>query len=377
MHVFRFQDLQAWVVLCAHASLVDADVQIPRIILQVEAGSILALIRIQIKPPRSVQNHGRYSMKILFIAPKYTGGNGMHVMRIYRNLARHGFEVSLFRAPHIPIKNIKNPSFAIFGAIKALANTNSYDIVHAFNVPSAFAMRCIRAKKRVLSIHGVFSDQIGMIHSSMPDRLVALAESRAIRWADKLATDSEASRRRYMEKLGIDFECTISPLDPEEFIDIPNIQKKRQVVYVGRDSYEKGIDILRGVEEKIDADVVYCTNLSWQDAMLKLKESSVLVIPSRVESMPQVIIEAFYLRVPVVATDVGGVSEILTNGKNGLLIPPEDPKRLVDSVNRLLNEEDLACFLADAGYRYAMKNLTWDTMLPRYVQFYEDLLAEP
>lgn len=316
-------------------------------------------------------------MKILFIAPKYTGGNGMHIMRIYRGLARHGFEVSLFKAPHIPIKNLKNPSFAIFGAIKALVNTDSYDIVHAFNVPSAIAMRCIRAKKRALSIHGVFSDQIGMIHSSMPDRLVALAESRAIRWADKMATDSEASRRRYMEKLGVDFECTISPLDPNEFIDIPDIQKKRQVVYVGRDSYEKGIDILRGVEERIDASVVYCTDLGWKDAMLKLKESSVLAIPSRVESMPQVIIEAFYLRVPIVATDVGGVSEIITNGKTGLLIPPEDPEKLADSVNRLLREEKLACSLADNGYQYAMENLTWDAMLPQYVKFYEDLLAEP
>ena len=166
-------------------------------------------------------------MKILFIAPTYTGGYGVFIMRIYRELARHGFEVSLFKVPHIPIKNLKNPSFAIFGAIKALVNTDSYDIVHAFNVPSAIAMRCIRAKKRVLSIHGVFSDQIGMIHSSVPSRLVALAESRAIQWADKMATDSEASRRRYMEKLGVDFECTISPLDPDEFIDIPDVPKKK------------------------------------------------------------------------------------------------------------------------------------------------------
>ena len=316
-------------------------------------------------------------MKILFIAPTYTGGYGVFIMRIYRELALHGFEVSLFKVPHIPIKNLKNPSFAIFGAIKALVNTNSYDIVHAFNVPSAIAMRCIRAKKRVLSIHGVFSDQIGMIHSSMPGRLVALAESRAIRWADKLATDSEASRRRYMEKIGADFECTMSPLDPDEFSDIPDVPKKRQVVYVGRDSYEKGIDILRGVEERINADVVYCTDLDWKDAMLKLKESSVLAIPSRVESLPQVIIEAFYLRVPVVATDVGGVSEIITNGKTGLLIPPEDPEKLADSVNRLLREENLACSLADNGYQYAMENLTWDAMLPQYVKFYEDLLAEP
>ena len=316
-------------------------------------------------------------MKILFIAPTYTGGYGVFIMRIYRELALHGFEVSLLKVPHIPIKNLKNPSFAIFGAIKALVNTNSYDIVHAFNVPSAIAMRCIRAKKRVLSIYGVFSDQIGMIHSSMPGRLVALAESRAIRWADKLATDSEASRRRYMEKIGADFECTLSPLDPDEFSDIPDVPKKRQVVYVGRDSYEKGIDILRGVEERINADVVYCTDLDWKDAMLKLKESSVLAIPSRVESLPQVIIEAFYLRVPVVATDVGGVSEIITNGKTGLLIPPEDPEKLADSVNRLLREENLACSLADNGYQYAMENLTWDAMLPQYVKFYEDLLAEP
>ena len=211
----------------------------------------------------------------------------------------------------------------------------------------------------------------------MPNRLVALAESRAIRWADKLATDSEASRRRYMEKIGADFECTISPLDPDEFSDIPDVPKKRQVVYVGRDSYEKGIDILRGVEERINADVVYCTDLGWKDAMLKLKESRVLVIPSRVESLPQVIIEAFYLRVPVVATDVGGVSEIITNGKTGLLIPPEDPEKLADSINRLLREENLACSLADNGYQYAMKNLTWDAMLPQYVKFYEDLLAKP
>ena len=315
-------------------------------------------------------------MKILFIASEYVGGYGVFIMRLYKRLAKYGFEVSLFKVPYIPIKNLKNPSFAIFGAIKAITSANSYDVVHAFNIPSALPMRYIKAKKRVLSIHGVFSDQIGMIHSNTPGRLVTFAESKAIQWADKLATDSEASKKRYMEKLGVDFECTISPFDPNEFINIPDVQKKKQVVYVGRDSYEKGIDILQGVEDKIDADVVYCTDLDWKDAMLKLKESSVIVIPSRVESLPQVIIEAFYLRVPVVVTDVGGVSEIVCNEKNGLLIHPEDPKALIDSVNRVLHDKKLACLLTDNGYQYVMNNLTWDVMLPRYVKFYEDLLTE-
>ena len=314
-------------------------------------------------------------MKILFIAPTY--GTNRSVTRIYKKLVLCGFEVSLLKAPHIPIKNLKNPSFAIFGAIKALASTDSYDIVHAFNVPSAVAMRCTRAKKRVLSIQGVFSDQIDLIHSKTPECLITLAESQAIRWADRLATDSEATRRRYMEKLGVNFERIISPLDPDAFADIPDVPKKRQVVYIGRDSYEKGIDILRGVEAKIDADVIYCTDLAWKDAMLHLKESSVLVLPSRVESLPRVIMEALYLMVPVVAADVGGVSEIITDGETGLLISPEDPEQLVNSVNRLLHEKDMARSFTEKGYRYVMKNLTWDVMLPRYVKFYEDLLAEP
>ena len=314
-------------------------------------------------------------MKILFISSTYKGGNGMYIRRISEILNRCGFEVSRLEAPHIPIKNMKNPSFVLSGTIRALANREQYDVVHAFNVPSALAMRCTKAKKRVLSINGVFSDQIRMIHTGAAGRLARLAESRAIQWADRLTTDSEASRRRYHDVLGIDFECILSPLDPGEFEDIPDVSKKRQVAYVGRNSYEKGIDILRGVEDKIDADVVYCTNLPWREAMTKLKESSVIVIPSRVESMPQVILEAFYLKIPIVATNVGGIPEIITDENDGLLVPPEDPARLARSVNRLLDDEDLASAVARNGYKHVMKFRTCDAMLPRYVRFYEELLA--
>ena len=313
-------------------------------------------------------------MKILFIASTYRGGNGAHITRVSRMLIKHGFEVSRLEVPHIPIKNMKNPSFALFGTIRALTNRESYDIVHAFNIPSAFAMRCTRAKKRILSIHGVFSDQIEMIHTGAAGRLARLVESRAIRWADRLATDSEASRQRYNKILGVDFECTLSPLDPGEFENISDTPRKRQVVYVGRDSYEKGIDILRGVEDKIDADVVYCTNLPWREAMTKLKESSVIVIPSRVESMPQVILEAFYLKVPIVATSVGGIPEIITNESNGLLVPPEDSAKLVHSINRLLHDDNLAGSLACNGFKHIMESFTCDALLSRYVKFYEGLL---
>lgn len=65
-------------------------------------------------------------MKTVLIAPTDTGGNGMHIMRIYRKPARHGFEASLLKVTRIPIWNLKSPSFAIFGAVRAPASADSY-----------------------------------------------------------------------------------------------------------------------------------------------------------------------------------------------------------------------------------------------------------
>ena len=51
--------------------------------------------------------------------------------------------------------------------------------------------------------------------------------------------------------------------------------------------------------------------MNWPDAMTIVRESEILIVPSRIESIPQVIKEAFFLQVPVIATDVGGNSELV------------------------------------------------------------------
>ena len=105
-------------------------------------------------------------MKILFISPRYAGGIGGHANLLSQKLRQHGYDVTLMHVTHIPIKNLKNPSFAVFGTMKALLSKEKYDIVHAFNVPSAFVMKAVKAKKRVLSVHGVYSEQVDSLHSS-------------------------------------------------------------------------------------------------------------------------------------------------------------------------------------------------------------------
>ena len=314
-------------------------------------------------------------MKILFISPRYAGGIGGHANLLAQKLRKHGYDVTLMHVPHIPIKNLKNPSFAIIGIMMALLSTKKYDIVHAFNVPSAFVMKFVKAKKKVLSVHGVYAEQVESLHSAGISSIVSSAEPKVLKWADKLTTDSAFVKKTYKEKLNLDVELLSSPIDEARFEDIPEVSKvQNQVVYVGRDSYEKGIDILKSIESKINGKVVYCTNVSWKEAMTTLKASTILVVPSRMESIPWVIKEAYYLKIPVIATKVGGIPEIVEDGITGILVSPNDPASLLNAINSLIENKEFAKKIVDDAFNYYTKNMTYASILPKYVQFYENLL---
>ena len=314
-------------------------------------------------------------MKILFISPTFSGagGIGAHAFRLSQKLSQEGYDIELMDVPHIPIKNLKNPSFSVFGTLKALSNSKTYDVVHAWNVPSAFIMKHIRAKKKILSVHGVYSQQVKMLHSKLTGSIVSSKESQVLDWADVLTTDSKTVQLEYKKKLGKDFEYIPAPLDPKRFTNIPDVKKnQKQVVYLGRDSFEKGIDILEKIESNIDGSVKYCTSLEWHKAMEVLKSSQVLVLPSRIESVPQSILEAFYLKIPVIATNVGGVHELVSNNKTGLLVTPNNSKELLEKINYLLNDIDLCNRLANNAHEFVMKNFSWEVLLPKYLKLYEN-----
>ena len=159
------------------------------------------------------------------------------------------------------------------------------------------------------------------------------------------------------------------------FKRIGPVQKiENQIAYVGRDSHEKGIDILKEAESEINGNIVYCTDRSWEEAMQIIKSSNIVVIPSRMESLPTTVKEAFYLNVPVIGTDVGGIPELITNDETGILVPPENPSKLAQAVNELLSDKEKAEKLATNGNTFVTNNMTWAVILPKYIQFYENLL---
>ena len=105
-----------------------------------------------------------------------------------------------------------------------------------------------------------------------------------------------------------------------------------------------------------------------------LKESNVLVVPSRMESLPTIIKEAFFLKVPVVATNVGGIPEMITHNENGFLIESTNEEEMISTINNLLVNPKSTQKIVDNAYEFVNENMTWNTVLPRYVDFYENLL---
>ncbi|MEP7157846.1 MAG: glycosyltransferase family 4 protein, partial [Chloroflexota bacterium] len=98
----------------------------------------------------------------------------------------------------------------------------------------------------------------------------------------------------------------------------------------------------------------------------------VAVLPSYREAQGLAILEALALRRPVVATDVGGVPEMISSGKTGLLVPPRDPDALGEAIARLLTNHPLADTLARAGHDFVVANFSIEHMLDEVARIYDE-----
>jgi glycosyltransferase involved in cell wall biosynthesis len=105
-----------------------------------------------------------------------------------------------------------------------------------------------------------------------------------------------------------------------------------------------------------------------------LRSFDVFALPSTVEGLPLVVLEAMAAGVPVVATPVGGVGELVADGETGLLVPPEDADALAGALRRLLAEPATARRLAAAARGRVEERFSEETMCERVLAVYEDVL---
>ncbi|MBV8879471.1 MAG: glycosyltransferase family 4 protein, partial [Planctomycetaceae bacterium] len=101
----------------------------------------------------------------------------------------------------------------------------------------------------------------------------------------------------------------------------------------------------------------------------------VFVQPSLYESQGIAILEAMAAGVPVVASDVGGVRDVVRHGTSGLLVPPADPRALATAILRYLADLDLGRRVSGEAGRDVRVRFSLPTMLDAYARLYRELLA--
>lgn len=106
-----------------------------------------------------------------------------------------------------------------------------------------------------------------------------------------------------------------------------------------------------------------------------LAQLDILVCSSHVEPFGRCLIEAMATVLPVVATSVGGIPEVVTNGETGFLVPPGEPQSLADAVERLLGDEALRRQMGAAGRKRAEAYFSKESHADRIFEIYRSVLS--
>jgi glycosyltransferase involved in cell wall biosynthesis len=111
----------------------------------------------------------------------------------------------------------------------------------------------------------------------------------------------------------------------------------------------------------------------------KVREGNAAAIflnTNHVDNMPVSVIEACAMGLPVVATNVGGIPDLLTDGETGLLVPDDDDQAMSGTVLRLLRDPELAGRLSANGRKLAERS-SWKRVRLQWEQLFANVMAQP
>ena len=127
------------------------------------------------------------------------------------------------------------------------------------------------------------------------------------------------------------------------------------------------------------ADIIFTGKLSPEDLANEYKTANVFVLPAIVdhkgdtEGLGVVLIEAMELGLPIVASNVGGIPDVVVDGESGILVPEKDPVALAEAFKRLEADPALIQKLLAGARKRIEECFTWDGIIERQIEVYKRL----
>ena len=139
-------------------------------------------------------------------------------------------------------------------------------------------------------------------------------------------------------------------------------------------------DRIHEVENFEPAPIIFTGKLSPEDLANEYKTANVFVLPAIVDSkgdtegLGVVLIEAMELGLPIVASNVGGIPDVVIDGESGILVPEKDPVALADAFKRLASDPLLVEKLLAGARKRIDECFTWDGIIERQVEVYKRVI---
>lgn len=374
-------------------------------------------------------------LRILHVFRAPLGGLFRHVQDLARGQVARGHEVGIFcdsttggaRADEVfaelgpqlglgvtRVPMSRYPSFTDARAQASAASTRARlapDIVHAHGSKGGVYARLpalVTPKRAYVTAYTPHGGSFNYKPGSIEHKIYMAVERLLERATDMFLFESAFIAGRFEAHIGhmpsTDHRIVLNGISQAEFEPIDHAQAGYDLVYLGELRSAKGVDTLiealsllktrdgltprmlivgsgpdeaelqrMTVQQGVDAQCVFEPPGPIRKA---LSQARIMVIPSRAESLPYVILEAAAAAQPLISTDVGGIKEIYGPAHRGRLIPPDDPVILADAIlsmlatpqaQRLVQAADLA--------EHVRQNFALDAMIDGVLAAYADAMA--
>jgi L-malate glycosyltransferase len=365
--------------------------------------------------------------------PTY-GGSGVVATELGQELAARGHDVHFITSappirmnasdPHIHFHQAEVVSYPLFDhspytlslAVKMLEvfEQEKLDLLHVhYAIPhsvSALLARQMYAPRRlpfITTLHGTDITLVGNNHNFLPITRYSIEQSDGVtsisnyllkqtveqfdikrpievipnfvncdlycRKADKELRETWAPNGEPILMHLSNFRPVKRILDAVEIFALVRQKMPAKLVMIGDGPDREAAEQL-ALDRNIQNDVLFLGKQN--DVHTKLSQADLFLLPSELESFGLAALEAMACEVPVIATNVGGLPEVIQNGVDGYLVEPGDIKLAAKYAIELLSREDRGRSMGQLARINAKKNYCANDVIPMYERYYESVLAQ-